>query len=234
MVNLAQIQPWASMDRMYNRRRSYFFAAIHVSLCNDLFFSTIDLHTIINLLLPNLQDTLADARSVVATMHFSSLWIRSAWPLKGTLKKLSISLLLILIISYQSVQSYKATFCYPNDTRNPYAYVPTSRNIQALSHWIEQLQNMIPQSESQQVTLIGTEFWPLPWFLKNLQIKTGSNISQKALLKEAFIISMPAQTKTIEKQLATSHQAFNYTLRSQVVVCFYLRNDIWEQWKQPH
>lgn len=164
----------------------------------------------------------------------AGLWIQSVWSPTANLKKYALCLILALLISYQSIQCYKATICYPNDARNPYAYVPTSRNIEALGRWIQQLKSIQPNTNPQQVTIIGKEFWPLPWFLKNLQIKTDSKVLEKSLKEEAFVVSMPAQTTTVSQELAASHQVFHYTLRSHVVVRFYLRNDLWKQWNQKN
>jgi hypothetical protein len=41
---------------------------------------------------------------------------------------------------------------------------------------------------------------------------------------------MPDQSISVSQALAASHQVFTYTLRSHVVIKFYLRNDLWEQW----
>ena len=138
------------------------------------------------------------------------------------------------MLSYQSIQCYQATICYPNDPRNPYAYVPTSRNVEALGRWIQQLQSMQPNNALQKLTIIGKEFWPLPWFLKTLQLESHLAVPKKVLNKEAFIISMPAQASSVSQALAASHQVFTYTLRSHVVINFYLRNDLWKEWNQIH
>ena len=160
----------------------------------------------------------------------AGLWLQSAWPIKGFLKKTALCLVLALLLGFQSIQCYQAILRYPNDARNPYAYAPTSRNIEALGHWIQQLQTMQPNDALQQLTIIGKEFWPLPWFLKTLQLKSYSEVPRKALNEKAFIVSMPAQSISVSQALAASHQVFTYTLRSQVVIKFYLRNDLWEQW----
>jgi len=162
----------------------------------------------------------------------AGLWLQPVWPAKGSLKKIALCLILALMLSYQSIQCYQASICYPNDPRNPYAYVPTSRNVEALGRWIQQLQSMQPNNALQKLTIIGKEFWPLPWFLKTLQLESHSEVPTKGLQNKAFIISMPAQASSVSQALTASHQVFTYTLRSHVVINFYLRNDLWEQWKQ--
>ena len=162
----------------------------------------------------------------------AGLWLQSVWPEKGHLKKTALCLVIALLLGFQSIQCYQATLCYPNDPRNPYAYVPTSRNVETLGRWIQQLQSMQPNNALQQLTIIGKECWPLPWFLKTLQLESHSEVPIKGLHNEAFIVSMPAQASSVSQALIASHQVFTYTLRSHVVINFYLRNDLWEQWKQ--
>ena len=65
------------------------------------------------------------------------------------------------------MQSRQATGRLASDDRNPYAYVPTSQDIETLVPWLREVGQAAPDGPLEPVAVIGTGYWPLPWYLRS-------------------------------------------------------------------
>ena len=145
----------------------------------------------------------------------------------------SACLLLAACLASQWRQTRHATGRYASDIRNPFAYVPTSRNAEALAPWLETLARETPQIPLQPIAVIGTNLWPLPWILRPWP-QTGywqgipENLDQMPL-----VFAAAENAEAVLPLLESTHHMLPRTLRAGVPVYLFLRLDLWNAWISP-
>lgn len=128
-------------------------------------------------------------------------------------------------------QSRNATGRYASDDRNPYAYVPTAGDTESLGTWLESLAAASPDTPMQPVAIIGTEYWPLPWYLRK-QPKIGAWPEAPPSLERLPIIFAMTDLTEI---LAATHVPIPRGLRTDTPMIVWVRNDFWDASVQkPH
>ncbi len=146
--------------------------------------------------------------------------------------KIALVLLFVGITSFQTQQSLRATGRSANDERNPYAYVPTSRDPVRIGHWLKQIQALPDSPPLHPIAVIGKNYWPLPWYLREFETVGYWNKPNPELSQLPIVFVMPQHIAECDTLLQTSHQKFPRTLRANVPVMLYLRRDICSLWIQ--
>jgi uncharacterized protein (TIGR03663 family) len=142
----------------------------------------------------------------------------------------AIAALALVCVVTQFKQARAATGRLASDERNPFAYVPTRRDIERLESWLERLRGAVPAGTLEPVAVIGADYWPLPWYLRSFE-KTGYwNEAPQDLEMLPLVFSMPDAAGAVSLRLEASHVALPRGLRPDVPVMLYLRNDIWDLW----
>ncbi|MEM7791856.1 MAG: hypothetical protein AAF546_10685, partial [Verrucomicrobiota bacterium] len=137
-----------------------------------------------------------------------------------------VYILLILCLAFQTYQSSQASGRFENNARNPYAYVPTSKNVETLSAWLSKL----PLEDDAVVAVVGSQYWPLPWYLRDLEnVGYWPDANTDLVSKPVVIVTQGFQTEA-RAQLESSHTEFPRSLRHNVAIHVYIANDIWELW----
>lgn len=62
-------------------------------------------------------------------------------------------------------QTYRTSFRYSSDARNPYAYVHSSPDVTKYRAIVE---TALATDSTEPVRVISSEYWPLPWYLRGL------------------------------------------------------------------
>ena len=117
-----------------------------------------------------------------------------------------------------------------NDSRNPYAYVPTSKDAAKVERWLHELSALPDAPSLTPIAVIGQEYWPLPWYLRTFETIGYWSTPVQGIIDLPMIFAMPAQTQACDKLLGTTHTQLPRGLRANVAVTLYLRNDIWQHW----
>ena len=149
------------------------------------------------------------------------------WSQFAQIKQILISILFIITLTWQIQQSIKATGSNANDTRNPYVYVPSSRDLTNLQKWLEDLSTT---NHLEGVAVVGKGSWPLPWYLRTIENLTYWPNIRKEFSEYALIFVMPEHAEKADRLLIKSHQRLPRGLRENVAIIVYLRDDIWEKW----
>lgn len=144
--------------------------------------------------------------------------------------RLGCTLLIFVGLGYQTKQCLVANGRYASDARNPYAYVPTNKDVESLETWLTELSSDYPQDTFSPIAVVGSNYWPLPWYLKNFETIGYWSEPETAMSKYALVFVMPEQNDATSAHLASTHIALPRSLRAEVPVTLYLRNDLWEQW----
>lgn len=137
-----------------------------------------------------------------------------------------IYVLLVACLGFQTYQSSQASGRFENDVRNPYAYVPTSQDVESLSIWLKKL----PIESDAPLAVVGTGYWPLPWYLRSFE-NVGYWPTATAELKERDILLVtPEQQAAMQVILKDSHTQVPRSLRENFSIHVYLDNELWQQW----
>ena len=132
-------------------------------------------------------------------------------------------ILIGLVLGWQSVQSHRAAFRFASDDRNPYAYVPTSNDVERLADWLEGLARNHKEIQNTPVTVVGSGYWPLPWYLRSFeQVGYWAELPADAAQRPLLIL-MP----DVEAGLDASHALFPRGLRHEVPLTIAVRKDLW-------
>ncbi|MGJ8650252.1 MAG: flippase activity-associated protein Agl23 [Opitutaceae bacterium] len=137
-----------------------------------------------------------------------------------------IYVLLVACLGFQVYQSSQASGRFENDVRNPYAYVPTSQDVESLSIWLKKL----PIERDAPLAVVGTGYWPLPWYLRSFE-NIGYWPTVTPELKERDILLVtPEQQPAMAALLKGSHTQVPRSLRENFPIHVYLDNELWQQW----
>lgn len=145
--------------------------------------------------------------------------------------KTALCLLVVVALVTQFHQSRQATGRFASDDRNPFAYVPTRNDMENLEPWLKQLQQIAPGHTLEPVGVIGADYWPLPWYLRSFG-KIGYWPEPSADLTQLpLVFAMPEAGAAVLNQLQQTHTPLPRGLRAGVPVVLFVKNDIWNAWK---
>ena len=131
---------------------------------------------------------------------------------------------------YQSRHAIAAR--YASDERNPLAYVPTRPDIEKAAKWLDQLRQVAPGGTLEPIYVVGTDYWPLPWYLRPFgKIGYWSDPPQN-MAHQPLVIAMPEAEDDVMRALEKSHMFLPRGLRANVQIDLFVRNDIWELWRE--
>ncbi|MBK1826090.1 flippase activity-associated protein Agl23 [Haloferula rosea] len=139
-------------------------------------------------------------------------------------QKAIILVVLATVMSIQFIQSRQATGRLASDERNPYAYVPTSDDIETLKPWLDSLDAAVPELTLEPVGVIGSEYWPLPWYLRRYE-KVGYWAEAPPSLERLPLVF---STGDLTADLSESHVPIPRGLRTDTPMTVWVREDFWE------
>lgn len=146
--------------------------------------------------------------------------------------KTAICLLVGLCLTSQFSQTHRATGRYASDARNPFAYVPTRNEIESLGPWLEKLQQAAPGISLEPVAVIGSETWPLNWYLRSFHEIGYWPSPPDDLKSRALVFAMPDAGGAVTSLLADTHISLPRGLRAGVPMQMFVRNDVWKLWME--
>lgn len=142
--------------------------------------------------------------------------------------RVAAGIALAALLTFQGLQTWRVAFRYPSDARNPFAYVPTAPGVEA---WTARSIGWLQDGGwiGETVSVIGTGYWPLPWYLRSLPKVGYWPAPPDGLASHALVVAMPEFAPKLSEQLAGSHVAIPEGLRSDTPVLLFVRKDIWEK-----
>ncbi len=150
---------------------------------------------------------------------------------KALMKTLIITICTFAMVT-QTMQSRQAMGRLASDERNPFAYVPTRRDIEELEPWLKKLQAIAPNKSIEPIAVIGSGYWPLPWILRSFENTGYWQSAPPNLSSMPVVIAMPEQADAVNKELESSHQMLPRGLRAGVPVMLFIKREIWQRWMQ--
>lgn len=134
--------------------------------------------------------------------------------------------------SLHTQQSLLATGRFASDTRNPYAYVPTSLDLERLGDWLDRLGDTVGKSSLEPVAVVGRDFWPLPWYLRMFDRIGYWSDPFEGMEDLPLVLVTSRPHEAVQARLAASHTALPRGLREGTFLVVHLRNDLWAQWME--
>jgi uncharacterized protein (TIGR03663 family) len=146
--------------------------------------------------------------------------------------KLGVAFLLAAGFLQLGFQSYRASFVYPADARNPYVYAQTSPDFMRLIRRVEDIAAFAPEGHNMLIKVIAGpyETWPLPWNLRRFgRVGYWQDAAAAGDIDlPPVIISSAEEAAKVEPVLKADYQSEFYGLRPDVLLTLSVRNDLWE------
>ena len=159
--------------------------------------------------------------------------VGAAWLLDRARPKFlrfGLGLLLVAGAAHLAWQAQLANTTYAADPRNPYIYAQTSPDLLNLVHRVEALSREHSQERNMLVKVMAPEsdYWPLPWYLRNLQQVGWWDQVPADPYAPVMIVSAQFQAALDEKK---THVMVGYfQLRPQVFLELYVELKLWQAW----
>ncbi len=158
---------------------------------------------------------------------------------------LALAALLIVAAGHLAFETYRANFVYYADSRNPYVYAHPTPEIFLAVEKVREYAELDGAGRSDdlpiQVIVPGKDYWPLPWYLRDLQVGYYPAVPEPGEIGPLILIS-----DTLEGTLANrlynempveKRQMYMYLFdrpyyiwaRPQVKLMGFVRKDLWER-----
>ena len=135
---------------------------------------------------------------------------------------------LLVCLIWLGRQGHLATQRFASDGRNPYAYVPTVNDAERMKAWLQDLLTEQPALNEEPVAVVGSFFWPLPWYLRSFDEIGYWDALPDGAADRPLLFVLPTAGEEAAAALATSHQLFPRGLRYEFPVIIAIRKDLWE------
>lgn len=155
-------------------------------------------------------------------------WLRPVWA------KVVLALALLPGVGHLSQQACRVAFTHAAEPANPWVYAHTSRDLLRLIERVQGVAAKHPDLARMIVKVIapGGDYWPLPWYLRNLP---KPNVGYYPAVPEdpfadAVImgsrISVPLDDMSEKEWIMAGY----YQLRPKVFMAFYPKFDLWKDY----
>jgi uncharacterized protein (TIGR03663 family) len=115
--------------------------------------------------------------------------------------RVAVAVLLLAAAGHLAFQAYRASFVYYADSRNPYVYSHPTPEIFTAVEKVREYAGLDELGYSArtpiQVAVPGSDYWPLPWYLRDLQVRWCSSLQELEEIGPLILIS-----DTLEPALA--------------------------------
>jgi uncharacterized protein (TIGR03663 family) len=150
--------------------------------------------------------------------------------------KLVTGILLAMGAAQLAGQSWESSIEFAADPRNPYVYAHTSPDVLDLVKTVQNLARLRPADMRIEVVAMDGDYWPLPWYFRNLSGVGWFDHSIAKAFAPVIIVS-PAFQDDFEREQGYVMAGF-YALRPRVFLTLFVRQDLWGQYletkRQPH
>ncbi|MEM8953306.1 MAG: hypothetical protein AAGD22_04055 [Verrucomicrobiota bacterium] len=145
--------------------------------------------------------------------------------------RLGFAVGITVIVLWQGVQAKRAVFRLYGEGRNPYSYVSTSRDVVDLASWLNRLRSVLPDTEGEPILVVGEEYWPLPWYLREAGPAGYWEAVPEGASEVPVVILMPTVFDGGSALLLETHTFIPRGLRNEYPMMVGIRNDLWEAYQ---
>ena len=147
-----------------------------------------------------------------------------------------VVVLLCMGVAHLGLQSYRASFVYYADPKNPYVYAHTSEDFLNLIHSVEEISALHPEKKDMLIKVFTNTYdtWPLPWYLRDFSRvgywHTKSDAEAVDIENIPLIITSPDMLESQPSaQFVDNYVTEYYGLRPEVLLAIHIRRDLWDK-----
>ena len=130
-------------------------------------------------------------------------------------------------------QSWRASFRYPADPRNPYVYAQTVPDFLRLTRRVFDIAELRADRLAVPVKVIAGPYeqWPLPWYLRGLsRVGYWTSAGDAGRLDDApIVIAAQDQAGAVGAALGDRYVQESYGLRPDVILTLYVERTLWDR-----
>jgi len=128
-------------------------------------------------------------------------------------------------------QSWRASFEFPADRRNPYVYAQTVPDVLKLVEKVEGIARVAPTSHQTILKVIAPEsdYWPLPWYLRRFQNAGWYNAPPADPFAPIVIAASKIEARLDEKSDKNWIMAGMFELRPGNFLELYVELELWRK-----
>jgi uncharacterized protein (TIGR03663 family) len=124
-------------------------------------------------------------------------------------------------------QAYRSSFVFAADPRNPYVYAHPVIDVVRLAERVEQLAGLHPDGKGMLVKVIGPDYWPLPWYFRDLtRVGYWEDVPEEP--DAPVIIAKADLQPRIDARQRQAYVSSYYGLRPDVILILYVERTLWE------
>jgi predicted membrane-bound mannosyltransferase len=101
-----------------------------------------------------------------------------------------------------------------------------------LETWLAQLRAKAGDAALEPVAVVGSDYWPLPWYLRQFDQIGYWQSPAPEIIKLPIVFAMPSTTAGVAEILKDTHMPLPRGLRTGVPLHVFVRNDVWNQWME--
>jgi uncharacterized protein (TIGR03663 family) len=159
--------------------------------------------------------------------------------------QLATGVLLVAVAGHLAFEAYRANFVYYADSRNPYVYAHPTRELLLAVEKVREYADLDGVGRSAdlpiQVMVPGGDYWPLPWYLRDLQVGYYAGVPEPNEIGPLILISDKLEgtlaNRLYKEMPPERRQMYMYLFdapyyiwaRPQVKLMGFVRKDLWEQ-----
>jgi uncharacterized protein (TIGR03663 family) len=132
-----------------------------------------------------------------------------------------------------AAQSVRASFTYPADERNPFAYAHTSTDFMRLVSRVHDLAAHHPDGRGMLVKVVAGPYeqWPFPWYARDLtRVGYWSQPSEAGALDGVpVLVASQQHAAALDSALGDRYVSEFYSLRPGVLLTLYIERGLWER-----
>lgn len=157
------------------------------------------------------------------------------WALaQNRIVRLALIVLLMAGTGHLAWQAWRAAYQLPADPRNPYVYAHTSPNLLKLVSLVHGVLKANPHPESRIVKVMapGGDYWPLPWYLRDLKPEQIGYYAElpKEPYADIMLVNAKFEAALDEKTDRKYIVAGLHQLRPRNFLELYVDLELWKQY----
>jgi len=155
-------------------------------------------------------------------------WVYLWGKLRSVLVRTILVIVLLGSLGHAIRQSWLLSFRFSADPRNPFVYSHTSPDLINLIDRLELLAALHPDGKALRINVAGTEYWPLPWYLREYpnvgywqELPAGSNAPV-----QIFGFSGEEEVPELDENIYMTELR---GLREGVFLLIFIEHNLWER-----
>ncbi|MCB1124237.1 MAG: TIGR03663 family protein, partial [Verrucomicrobiae bacterium] len=161
---------------------------------------------------------------LLAAVGWVYLWSR----FRSVIVHVILVVVLIASLGHSLRQTWLLSFRYSADPRNPFVYSHTSPDLINLVNRLETLSLLHPDGKSMRIDITGSEYWPLPWYLRDFKAvgywQSWQEDSEAPVQIFSFGADDPVPELDPDKYISELRG-----LRDGVFLLIYIEKDLWDR-----